>query len=72
MERADDVGRVMFPLAFVYYMPDTTNDRMRMLYSRPTKMLSDVLGLPKIFRCSDSEDLTDEWLEKEILGTKTR
>uniref|UniRef100_A0A7S3D584 ADF-H domain-containing protein n=1 Tax=Palpitomonas bilix TaxID=652834 RepID=A0A7S3D584_9EUKA len=72
LERDDDVGRITFPLAFVYYMPENCNDRQRMLYSRPTKLLSDTLGLSKIFSCVDAEDLTSEWLQKEILSTKTR
>ncbi|KAI8819231.1 uncharacterized protein EV422DRAFT_498240, partial [Fimicolochytrium jonesii] len=66
-------GRISYPMFGLYYNPGGASTANRMLYASTKNYLyqeCDVTG--KIFDLTDSEELTEEWLNQQLIESKTR
>jgi len=59
-------GRVQYPIAFIVWMPEGIPVHLKVMYTRPVVVLVENFQVNKHITLDDPEDLTDEWLEKQL------
>eukprot|EP00300_Choanocystis_sp_HF-7_P041896 c8673_g1_i1.p2 GENE.c8673_g1_i1~~c8673_g1_i1.p2 ORF type:complete len:160 (+),score=39.46 c8673_g1_i1:31-480(+) len=59
-------SRVSYPLILIYYCPRDGEPYLSMMYSSSKIVLTSTIDVNKIFDCQDSEELTEEWLIKNL------
>ncbi|KAJ2325047.1 hypothetical protein GGH92_010537, partial [Coemansia sp. RSA 2673] len=59
-------GRVSYPLVLVYYCPVSARPDDLMLYACKLNIFVKLAKLDKTFTLTDSESLTQEWLDQNV------
>ncbi|KAJ2797537.1 hypothetical protein H4R21_004283 [Coemansia helicoidea] len=59
-------GHVSYPLAFIYYKPETAATRSLMLYASTLQLFAREGGLATPYTLTHAEKLTPEWLEDNL------
>lgn len=58
-------GRVSYPLCILYYCP-TCKPGLGMRYAGMMSEMTNVSKINKVFKLTDADELTDEWLEGNL------
>ena len=59
-------GRIQYPLAFIMHMPDSTDAKLKVMYTRACPTLTKMFGVNKHVTLEDAEDLDEEWLANAL------
>ncbi|KAJ3416827.1 hypothetical protein HDV05_008412 [Chytridiales sp. JEL 0842] len=62
-------GRVSYPLIGINYMPSSTSDKNRMLYSSTKTLFFQKADVHKVFDLNDIDELKEDWLN-DMLSKK--
>ncbi|CAM0137925.1 hypothetical protein VKS41_001146 [Umbelopsis sp. WA50703] len=60
-------GRNSFPLVFIYWSPKDVNPQLHMLYATAKTYLQEKIDVTRGFDIRDTEDLTDEFLQSQLM-----
>ncbi|KAM9359816.1 glia maturation factor gamma [Symphorus nematophorus] len=61
-----DDGRVSYPLCFIFCSPMGCKPDQQMMYAGSKLELVKAAGLTKVFETRSAEELTEEWLKKQL------
>ncbi|CAK6966666.1 glia maturation factor gamma [Scomber scombrus] len=59
-------GRVSYPLCFIFSSPMGCKPEQQMMYAGSKNQLVQAAELTKVFETRNADDLTEEWLKKQL------
>eukprot|EP00064_Thunnus_orientalis_P000315 superscaffoldBa00000016_g315 len=59
-------GRVSYPLCFIFSSPMGCKPEQQMMYAGSKNRLVQAAELTKVFETRNADDLTEEWLKKQL------
>ena len=61
---------MVYPIAFIVFMPENLPVHLKVMYTRPVNNLAEAFKVARHLSLEDPEDLTLEWIEAQLGITK--